>query len=192
MDVIDLLKQDHQKVLDELSSIEKNGAPRELGRKSEQLMQDLTRHAAMEEELIYPVLVERDGELEPKVMHALEQHHVMKVLLAEIDELGVRHARFLPKVKLLHDLFQTHVQTEESLLLPKLAESMPEADRDRLGERLREMEEKLMKGERVRPKRAAPKRAAPKRARPTAGRKQAPRRQAAKTARGRTKRTKGR
>ncbi len=189
MDVIDLLKQDHQKVLDELSAIEKSGDSREMGRMSEQLINDLTRHAAMEEELVYPVLIERDGELEPKVMDALEQHHLAKVLLAEMDELGASHARFLPKVRLLRELLQTHIQMEESLLLPKLAETMPDADRDRLGERLRAMEEKAM----IRRERARPKRAAPKRARPTAGRKQALRPQAAKTARGRkTTRRKGR
>ncbi|MEX1103854.1 MAG: hemerythrin domain-containing protein, partial [Dehalococcoidia bacterium] len=82
-DPITLLKEDHKKVKDLFAQFEKADGRSKQRIVNEALM-ELEVHAAIEEEIFYPGVAKATGE---EIMaEAEEEHHVAKVLMAEIRE----------------------------------------------------------------------------------------------------------
>lgn len=97
------------------------------------LVHDLSIHAAIEEELVYPLAKARIRGAKDQVFEALEEHHLAKVALSEIQR-ARRNERFPAKVKVLAESVKHHIQEEEKSLLPKLVKAMSAGERKRLGD----------------------------------------------------------
>src|SRR5215216_7749572 len=88
MNAFDILKEDHQRVSDLFEKLEPT-TERAIKTREElfaQLKTELDVHAHIEETLLYPVL----GEIEKTrdiTLEAVEEHRIVKQLLAELDEL---------------------------------------------------------------------------------------------------------
>ena len=98
----------------------------------------LKLHAAMEEEIFYPAVRAGVG---PEVMNeADEEHHVAKVLVAELDAIfdDHREARFT----VLSELVKHHIKEEERMMLPKAM--LAKADFVKLGELMLERRAELV------------------------------------------------
>lgn len=121
MDAIALLKRDHAAVERLFVRFEHARRPAERKRIAGQLVRELSVHAAIEEQLVYPRLraLARDGQDE-RVLFALEEHHATKLTLAEIDALGAADERLPAKVHVLAENVRAHVREEERDLLPAL------------------------------------------------------------------------
>ena len=120
MDIVTLLKQDHRKVKGLFHKFERGRAEREKQQVAEQIIEELSRHATVEEQLIYPLLRARDSKHEDKVLEALEEHHVAKATLAELDKMSVDDERYEAKMTVLCESIRHHIEEEESELLPRL------------------------------------------------------------------------
>jgi hemerythrin superfamily protein len=120
MDAIAVLKKDHAEVERLFARFEKTRSAPERRRLAERIVRELSIHAAVEEQLVYPRLRGRLNGSEGEVLLALEEHHFAKVALAEIEALPEDSERLEPKVRVLAENVRRHVQEEERQLLPAL------------------------------------------------------------------------
>ena len=139
MDAISLLKQDHRNVAGLVEQFEKTGgkAFKTKGTLIGKITVELARHMAVEEQLFYPMARERLGdEGEHMTLEALEEHHLVKVLLKELEGMEPTSERYEAKVTVLKDVFEHHVHEEEEQLFPMAQKKLTKAELAELGERL--------------------------------------------------------
>jgi len=122
MDAIALLKADHKTVEALFRRFEQASRnARKLKRKLvDQLVRELAVHSVIEEQVLYPAVRSRAEDLEDTALEALEEHHVVKWLLKELEDLSPEAERFDAKVTVLIENVRTHVAVEEQVLFPEL------------------------------------------------------------------------
>ena len=148
MDVTQLLKKDHKMVKKMFEEFE--GLKGRKGQKKvdlvAQITQALTVHAQVEEELVYPAFRENRS-MQEQVGEALEEHHVAKVLLSELDELQPDDERYNAKVKVLSEYIAHHVKEEEKEMFPEAQKRLSAKRLAALGEEVETRKSELMAGE---------------------------------------------
>jgi len=139
-DAIAVLKADHDKVRKLLKEMEEA----EEGDQREELLQtieqELTVHTKIEEEIFYPAFrdaAEKDED-QKLYLEALEEHHVVDLVMPEIKETDAGSAEFAAKAKVLKDLVEHHAEEEESEMFPRARKLMDRDELMRLGEQLEE------------------------------------------------------
>jgi hemerythrin superfamily protein len=133
MDIVQLIKQDHRKVKGLFRRFEQgNGNGRQ--RIAEEIIEELSRHAVMEEQLVYPLLRARDEKHDDDVLEALEEHHVAKATLLELDKMSIDDERYEAKMKVLSESIKHHIEEEETRLLPRLTRLTSDGEREQLAE----------------------------------------------------------
>ncbi len=138
---IELLKQDHATV----QSLFKKFAKVKDAKRKEKIVrtaiEELKIHMAVEEELFYPAVREEfsEDEMEELMDEAMEEHHVVKLLIQELDEMGPEDERFNAKFTVLAENIQHHIQEEESEIFPKVKRS--DANSEEIGARMAEFKQ---------------------------------------------------
>jgi len=138
MDALKLLKQDHRTVEELFTKFDALTA-RAIKQRKElagRIVKELAVHASIEEQGFYPVIRKKSDELNGLVLEALEEHHVVKWLIFEIDNLPSDAERFMAKVKVLMENVRHHVKEEEKDLFPRVRKVMNREELDGLGEEL--------------------------------------------------------
>ena len=138
MDAIAMLKADHAEVEKLFKRFESLG-PRAKKTKADiadRVIVALSQHAAIEEQVLYPTVRERMAEEEELVLEALEEHHVAKWVLSELDRLTPDDERFTAKFTVMAESVRHHVKEEEGELFPKLRKGFTRKELDALGEQL--------------------------------------------------------
>lgn len=142
MDAITLLEQQHAAVDDLLDRFDEARDDQERAEVVRLLVNDLRAHATIEEELFYPVLRERLG-LHDQVLEDLEEHHLVDVLLDELEGMDPTDERFAAKVEVLAELVDHHVEEEEEDLFPAVRRGLDEDVLTELGRRMQQRSEEL-------------------------------------------------
>jgi iron-sulfur cluster repair protein YtfE (RIC family) len=137
MNAFKLLKADHEKVA---GIFEKLEPTTERGVKTRedlfaQLKTELDIHAHIEETILYPALKKAD-QTHDLVLEAYEEHHVIKQLLAELDDLSKDEEEWGAKLKVLQENVEHHVEEEEGELFPKAQKVLSADEVEALGDRL--------------------------------------------------------
>ena len=135
-DAVGVLKKDHQAIEQLFRRFERAKSGPERKRLADRMVRELSIHAAIEEQLVYPALRRRLDGGAPQVLIALEEHHVAKIALAEIERLDATDERFEAKVHVLIENVRRHVQEEERDLLPALRRTLTPDEVQALGEAL--------------------------------------------------------
>jgi hemerythrin superfamily protein len=135
-DAVGVLKKDHQAVEQLFRRFERTRSAPERKRLAERIVRELSIHAAIEEQLVYPSIRQRANGHGARVLVALEEHHLAKLALAEIERLGAEDERLEPKVRVLIESVRHHVQEEERELLPAMKRSLSPEELQSLGESL--------------------------------------------------------
>jgi len=168
---IDMLKADHRRVKELVHDFERAQSGAEKQKLLNTIIKELTVHTVLEEEFVYPILdkLDHDGSEE-----AVEEHHVVKLVLEELSNMSAEAETVATKVKVLWEMVQHHIKEEETDLLPKVKWSGE--DMQELGKRMAERKQQLTRPLPVRSKvaRSAPKakaKSAPRRKTPTTRRK---------------------
>jgi hemerythrin superfamily protein len=139
MNAITLLKNDHKTVEDLFKRFEKLG-PRAVKSKQdvvERIIRELSIHAAIEEMLFYPTIREAataDSDSDDMVLESLEEHHIVKWVLSELERMPADHERFDAKVTVLIENVRHHVEEEEKDLFPKVNKLLGRSALDELGD----------------------------------------------------------
>lgn len=121
MDAITLLTQDHREVEAWFKRFEKLGDRAEGTRGGivDKLLEALSRHSVVEEQFLYPALRERTEQKGVALaLRSLEEHHVVKWLLHELEGMKPGEERFNAKVQVLTEMVRHHVGEEESEVFP--------------------------------------------------------------------------
>ena len=133
MNAITLLKNDHKTVEDLFKRFEKLG-PRAVKSKQdvvERIIRELSIHAAIEEMFFYPAVREAAADM---VLESLEEHHIVKWVLSELEGMPANHERFDAKVSVLMENVRHHVKEEEKELFPQVNKLLDRATLDELGD----------------------------------------------------------
>lgn len=151
-DAIVLLKNDHKSVEKLFKQFEKLGpAAHKTKRKLvDAMITELSTHAAIEEQHFYPTIREQAPDIAADVLEGLEEHHIVKWTLSELQDLPATAERFEAKVTVLIELVRHHVKDEEGEMFPSV--------RKALGRKtLAELGETMEKAKAISPKRPHPK-----------------------------------
>lgn len=144
MNAFQLLKEDHQKVSGLFQQIEPTTERAEKTRTElfAQLKQELDIHARIEETIFYPS-IKRAAETREVVLEGFEEHHVIKMLLKELEAMPVDTEQWAAKIKVLQENVEHHVEEEEGEMFQKARDVLSEDDINRLGEQMQEMKKQL-------------------------------------------------
>ena len=116
---VELLRKDHEEVKslfrDFTSAVEK--------KEKEQIVNKAIRalevHAAVEESLFYPAVREDSPDAGDKLDESLEEHHVVKLLIAELKEMSAGDERYAAKFRVLAENVRHHIKEEEAELFAR-------------------------------------------------------------------------
>ncbi len=139
MDAITLLKDDHKTVEKLFKRFEKLGPDGdEVQKRSlvDDMIHELSVHAHIEEQIFYPAVRESVPDEEDTVLEGLEEHHIVKWTLSELDGMSPSEERFDAKVTVLIESVRHHVEEEEGEMFPGVRKALGRKKLQDLGEKL--------------------------------------------------------
>jgi hemerythrin-like domain-containing protein len=154
MDAIELLKQDHRKVKALFSEFESTkGRPVDQRRKTaEGIVRELMVHETIEEQVFYPAFKEAaDKEGKELVAESKEEHHVVDLIIEELQGVELGAEDFEAKMKVLQENVEHHIDEEEKEMFPDAKKMLGEEKLQELGGVMAELKESLLRE--VKPKR---------------------------------------
>ena len=148
-DAVALIKADHREVEKLFHEFEDAGdrAYKTKQQLVSQIIKELEVHATIEEEIYYPAVdakAKKDGK--ELVAEAVEEHHVVKVLLGELATMSAEDDAFDAKVTVLMENVRHHVEEEEEELLPQSEKILGDEELARLGEAMAARKQQLGAG----------------------------------------------
>jgi hypothetical protein len=147
MDCLKLLETQHDEAKQLFKKLEKaEGAT--AARLWTELRNALTMHEQLEEAHLYPAL-KKEKALEEMVLEAYQEHHVMDVLIDEISKLKPSDEAFAPKITVLQENTEHHIEEEEGELFPKVRKVWDTARRQEIGQQMAEQKADVTKQQRV-------------------------------------------
>jgi hemerythrin superfamily protein len=141
MNIIDMLKQDHQEAAAMMDRIESAGeGDPSVMTTFNQLKEALTLHTQIEEQIFYPALQNND-ETEDQISEAFEEHQEVKDLLAEMSGMQAGNEGFMGMMSDLRDSVEHHVEEEENELFPKAQEILGDSRLQEMGRQMMQMKQ---------------------------------------------------
>jgi len=140
-DAIVLLKEDHKQVRRLFKQFQSagEGATGEKGQIVEQILEALTVHTYLENEVMYPEVRKLLPDLEHDVLESYEEHHVADVLCFELASMSPDDERFEAKTMVLIESVSHHIEEEEQEWFPKVREGLGRKQLQELGARMVEL-----------------------------------------------------
>ena len=137
MDAIKLLKIDHDKVkglLTELESTTERGIKTRAELFST-IKGELTLHEIVEEEIFYPEL-KAHPKAKDIVLEGYEEHHVVDVLMSELEALDVSDETWGAKALVMKENIEHHIEEEEGEMFRKARQVFDAKELEDLGARM--------------------------------------------------------
>jgi len=146
-DAIVLLKDDHKLIKKTFAAFEKAGenAHAEKGRLVEKMIELLTAHTYIENEVMYPRVRELLPDLEDDVLESYEEHHVADVLVMELVGMKPDAERFDAKTTVLIENVRHHIDEEEQEWFPKVRDGLGRKVLQEIGAEMAEAKKKAPK-----------------------------------------------
>jgi hemerythrin-like domain-containing protein len=121
-DAIVLLKNDHKELRRLFGQFEKAGDNAEATKGSlvKKMIELLTVHTYLENEVMYPEVRKLLPDLEDDILESYEEHHVADVLVSELMMLNPGDERFDAKTTVLIESVRHHIEEEEDDWFPKV------------------------------------------------------------------------
>jgi hemerythrin-like domain-containing protein len=146
-DAIVLLKNDHKEIRKAFRDFEKAGekAYAAKGKIVDRIIELLTVHTYIENEVMYPRVRELLPEVEDDVLESYEEHHVADVLVVELSMMKPDAERFVAKTTVLIENVDHHIDEEEKEWFPKVREGLGRKQLQDLGAEMIEAKKKAPK-----------------------------------------------
>lgn len=143
-DAIVLLKEDHQEVKKLFREFERAGenAHARKSRLVAKMIELLTVHTYIENEIMYPEVRKLVPELEDDILESYEEHHVADVLCMELFVMSPDSDRFDAKATVLIENVEHHIKEEEDEWFPKVRAALGRKELQDLGARMLEAKRK--------------------------------------------------
>ena len=125
-DAIVMLKNDHKEIRKLFRDFDKAGdnALKTKGTLVEKMIELLTVHTYLENEVMYPRVRELMPELEADILESYEEHHVADLLVVELSAMKPEDERFVAKTTVLIENVDHHIDEEEKDWFPKVREGL--------------------------------------------------------------------
>ena len=125
-DAIVLLKEDHTRVRKLFAQFEEasKAATKTKGAIVDKILEELTVHTYLENEVMYPRVQQLLPALEEDVLESYEEHHVADVLCFELAAMDADDERFDAKTTVLIESVSHHIDEEEDDWFPKVREGL--------------------------------------------------------------------
>ncbi|MEO8585074.1 MAG: hemerythrin domain-containing protein [Acidobacteriota bacterium] len=153
-----LLKSDHAVVKKLFRAYEKAQKGEDNAQKKtifDRIADELDIHAKVEEEIFYPAMKATDDEEAiDEVLEAVEEHGVVKSLLAQLGKMTPEDETFDAKVTVLIESVEHHAREEEDEMFPEAEKVLGEPKLRDLGARIEKRKAELTRTEAPRAKRA--------------------------------------
>lgn len=134
MNVIQLLENDHREVDELFRRVHLSEKPETIDELTKQIVHDLSVHAAVEEQFVYPLLRAKvDGGV-AMADEAIEEHQQAKRLLADLEELDAGSADHANAMESLIETIRHHVEEEEADVFPGLRDAVDASTLDTMGD----------------------------------------------------------
>ncbi|MCW2762197.1 MAG: hemerythrin [Marmoricola sp.] len=146
-DAIVLLKDEHKQIRKTFRDFEKAGekAYATKGKLVDRMIELLTVHTYIENEVMYPRVRELLPEVEDDVLESYEEHHVADVLVIELSVMKPEDERFTAKTTVLIENVDHHIDEEEKEWFPKVRAGLSRKALQELGEDMIEARRKAPK-----------------------------------------------
>ncbi len=144
MDALQLLKEDHDKIKKILMHLEST-TDRGVKTREEfytKVRAELQAHETIEEEILYPALVEHPKAKE-LVLEAYEEHNVVDSVLAEIDALPYDDETWGAKLTVMRESIEDHIDEEESEMFEQCRRVFDRDELAGLGDRMEARKQEL-------------------------------------------------
>jgi hemerythrin superfamily protein len=105
----------------------------------EQILEELTVHTFIENDVMYPEVRRLVPELEQDVLESYEEHHVADVLCTELAAMKPTDERFTAKTTVLIENVLHHMDEEEKDWFPKVRAALSRTELRQSGIRMREL-----------------------------------------------------
>ena len=138
-DAIVMLKEDHKEVRALFREFRKSSTTKaRKGKIVEKLIELLTVHTYIENEVMYPRVPALLPDLEEDVLESYEEHHVADVLVMELVPMTWKDERFEAKATVLIENVEHHIEEEEQEWFPKVREGLTRTQLREIGAELAE------------------------------------------------------
>lgn len=140
VDAIELLESDHRRLEDLLKKGEETTARAVKGRNEllDTITNELNAHELIEEKVLYPAL-KSHSEAKEIVLEGYQEHHVADLLVKELHGLAKSDERWGPKLKVLQENIEHHIEEEEKKMFPTARSVLGRAELEELGARMEAM-----------------------------------------------------
>jgi hemerythrin superfamily protein len=123
MHALDLLIADHNRVRGLFARFRSAQDADDQGAMSSlatEIFEELTVHTTIEEEIFYPAVHDESEEIAETVDEGVQEHHVVKLLMAELKETPDVNDEWVAKMAVLIENVEHHAEEEESDMFPPL------------------------------------------------------------------------
>jgi hypothetical protein len=132
-DITVLILSEHDAFRRAFAEIDGLTDPAELGRRWRELADQLEVHAAGEEEVFYPELLQEVDDSEGDTKHAVKDHNEIRETTAKVDEHEVGTDAWWEAFRAAREATVDHLGEEETDVLPPFKEQVAEDKRSELG-----------------------------------------------------------
>ncbi|HEU4618983.1 MAG TPA: hemerythrin domain-containing protein [Gammaproteobacteria bacterium] len=153
IDAIALLSEQHREVEGLFEKLESARGSSQKERIFAKLADALAAHSRIEEEIFYPSVF--TDETETELRESVEEHLVVKRLVADMLDMEASDPQFMSKASVLKEVVRHHVEEEEHQLFPEVREQNAD-ELEELGAKMQQRFEQLMQRE---PRKQVPKEA---------------------------------
>ena len=135
-----MLKDDHQTVEQLFKRFEKTGERAYTAKREtvDRIIEELSVHAAIEEQLFYPVVRATVPATDNIALESLEEHHIVKWVLSELQTMAPEDERFDAKVTVLTENVRHHIREEENEFFPLVRDELGRKALNDLGDAMAE------------------------------------------------------
>ena len=141
-DAIVYLKEQHQvvkKLFREFQSAGENATVKK-GDIVRRILENLTVHTYLENEVMYPEVRKLMPDLEDDILESYEEHHVADILCLELAVMSPDDEHFDAKTTVLIENVTHHIQEEEQEWFPEVRKGLGRKQLQEIGARMAELE----------------------------------------------------
>ena len=127
MDAIALLTGDHNRVrglFEQFKSAKEKDDTATMQEVAALIFENLDVHSTIEEKTFYPTITEASEKVHELVTEGVEEHNVVKTLMAECQSIEAGSEEWVAKVTVLIENVEHHAEEEEKEMFPKVRSAL--------------------------------------------------------------------
>jgi hemerythrin-like domain-containing protein len=147
MNAIQLLLRDHNEIQKLFNLYVEAGddAHKQKETIAERVIEKITRHARLEDDILFPALKEKGGEEgEEMALEAVEEHDLTRYLMGRLKKTKAEDTKFDARFKVLMESAKHHFMEEELQIFPKAKKTL-KGELERMGKEMQALEKQLTK-----------------------------------------------